>query len=235
MTLSEIVAEVKRNLGNPSSSTLEADIIRKINHVLRVELLVEGLRPYVANVETTTVADQDYIELATGFWRIHNERVFIRENTTSDYIRMTVFPDDWNKYVDTGKPLHYRIETEVSGSTVSLVMRLLQVPDDTYYIKYWYEYQETEYATDGSNDSDEPYLSQVYGNMPIIAGATYHMALMLNRQELAGIWRNRYKREEIPGLLRWQGQLEGSRAVIDQPHVYEGPSSPERDDYPSAY
>ena len=101
---------------------------------------------------------------------------------------------------DTGDVEYY---TLIYESGVPYIY-LRDIPDSVDCFQVWWYKEET----DLSGDSDEADISKAYGDMPIIAGATYEVALKLDLHPLAEIWKERYF-EEVGKLCQWQYDQQG--------------------------
>ena len=81
---------------------------------------------------------------------------------------------------------------------------LRDIPDSVDCFQIWWYKEET----DLSSDSDEADISKAYGDMPIIAVATYEVALKLDMHPFAEIWKERYL-EEVGKLFQLQYDSQG--------------------------
>lgn len=102
---------------------------------------------------------------------------------------------------DTGDVVYFDLVYE-SGVPY---LYLRDIPDSVDCLQIWWNKDETEL----SSDDDEADISKAYGDMPIIAGATYEVALKLDLHPLADIWKDRYF-EEVGKLCQWQYDSQGS-------------------------
>lgn len=218
MQLSELLTSIQHNLGNPANfdTTLATE---KINFILREDLYSRGLRPMLTKHTFTTVADQEYVALPTGFYRIHSDDqqtglVFITDGGDG-YVAMRMFPASWWKYVETSKPRHYRVAWNSTLTALALYLRA--IPDAAYAGFAYCECKETALSA----DADEANISKVFGDMPLIAGATAELALTYHKPELEEKWRKKYL-QEVAKLMTWQGTLEGIGVGPDEPATYDG-------------
>jgi len=212
--LSDLITEVRRNIGRTdvNDTTTEDMIKTAINRILTEYLPLEGLRPYKNNTTVSTTADTEYIDLSslTGFIGVVKDGVTVEDG--DDWT--TLYPMAQEEYNDsgTGKPQYFEIRF-VSNSPY---IYFRPIPDDAYNVKIWYYAKETEL----SDDTDEAILSQVYGDGPIIAGATMLVAKQLGIERLIAIWEREFYRFEVPKLLDWQHeQLEGDYKLLEHPYL----------------
>ena len=81
---------------------------------------------------------------------------------------------------------------------------LRDIPDSVDCFQIWWFKDETAL----SGDADEADMSKAYGDMPIIAGASYEVALKLDLHPLAETWMGRYY-HEVGKLCQWQYDSKG--------------------------
>jgi len=200
MTLSELRSEVRKNLGytDVTDTELNNSIDIAINYILTKDLVSEGLRPFRKSADVDTTADTEYISLSTltGFRRIAEDGVKIKSG--DDYIDLAPMNLIEMGSADTGEPSYY--EVSYNGSTPRMYLR--PIPDDTYTIRIYYYASPTEL----SSDDDEADLSVLYGDLPLIVGATWYIARQRGLYEIVKYWENEYEKEKSK-LFRWQHHL----------------------------
>jgi hypothetical protein len=203
MTLIELIGQVQNNLARTDSAT-KTMINTAINQVLE-QISKMQLNIYKVNTTLATTADVEYVSLSalTEFYGCVEDGVTIEDG------------DDWSELLpmlqslfditsDTGKPTDYSLVW--TANVPYLYFR--PVPDDAYNIKLWYYSGEPE-LTSTEDDNTSPKLSTMYGDMPIIAGATFETAMKLDLKDIAQQWYQRYMLE-INKLRDWDIGIEGS-------------------------
>ena len=121
-----------------------------------------------------------YVEIWEELWPVGLSRHDSRDSGDSEYFTLI-----W----ESGVPYVY----------------LRDIPDSVDCFQLWWFKDETALSA----DDDEADISKAYGDMPIIAGATYEVALKLDLHPLAEIWKERYY-EEVGKLCQWQYDSQGS-------------------------
>jgi len=205
MTYLEIRQEVQNNLGRTDTETTNY-INTAINQILTEDLPRYKPEIYKRISTLSTTAAQEYILLSslTNLHSFADQGVTVEDG--SDYVEIYPMVIEKEHISDTGKPTHYTVRWV---SDVAY-MYLRPVPDDAYSMKLWYYVKDTAL----SDDTDEASISTIYGDGPLIAGATMLTAEKLSIWDVYEIFKRRYEREEIPKLLNWQDWLEGQEKDI---------------------
>lgn len=205
MNYATLKTEVQANLGRSDTTTI-GYIETAINYVLTEDLPRRGLRPHVVTSEAlATTASQEYVDISslTGFQGFVRKGVAIEDG--DDWTVLTPMEESAMLITDEGKPAYHKVQ--YSAGSARLYLR--DIPDDAYDLRLKY------YAKQAalSGDSDEAYLSQTFGDMPIIAGATSEVALKLGIMDVHALWSRRYERE-VMKVMQWQYDLEGSEPFM---------------------
>jgi hypothetical protein len=193
MTFAELKNRVAVvNLGRSDDETLDK-AGEAINWVLCEYLPIKGLKPFLKTTDLTTTAEQEYIDLPEDFAGLKIAQVLQDDgsyNTMSDMM----WEDTENS--DTGEPSYKMILPSPAGWR----LYLRPVPDEVYTIRIWYYAKQTELT----NDDDEPVLSIIYGDGPVISGATWRLAVELEIESAVPKWEQIFHLVDLPSLLQWQ-------------------------------
>lgn len=209
MTFTELVSAVLDNFGNPDDAgDLETLIGEKINFVITEDLHSKGLPYYDTTATFSTVASQEYVAVPTGYARAQN--IFIKGSSDTDYDKpLGVFPIPEARYQTTGRPTKARVMYNATLAALGIHFR--PIPDAVYSGLVYYQRKET--SISGSQSS---ILSSIYGDMPIIAGATYWAALTLGR-DIVDRWDREYNRA-IGVMCEWFRTRSGEDYM--EPNLY---------------
>lgn len=229
MNLTNLRAEVAANLGKRDDITTQGYIDTAVNYILREDLPFRGLvQPYKTSTESfSTTASQEYVDISslTGFVGIieDTDEVFNSGVTIADgdnWRTLYRLTQDMLSNEDESEPDYY----EIRWSSTSPYLYLRPIPDAVYSLQIWYYAKETTL----SSGTDESTLSQVYGDGPLIAGATWRVAQKLNLQDLEDRWGIEYfggykggRRVvgEVPKLLAWQEKMQGGEKYLVHPYL----------------
>lgn len=189
------------NLGRDSTGDL-TKAGDSINWVLTEHLPKVGLLPFKKNTDLTTVADQEYVDLPSDFESLTMARVL---QSGGDYEIMS--DSEWADFEvsDTGEPAFKMVMPSTTGWR--LYLRL--IPDDAYTINIWYDAKEATLSADETT----PQLSTIYGDAPIISGATWRLALTLGLEKDEYKWGRIFNKVDLPELLAWQGKVKGYKST----------------------
>lgn len=198
------------NLGRDSSGDL-SKAGDAINWLLTEHLPMVGLKPFLKNDDLTTVADQEYVDLPADFAMLEMARVL--QGSGGDYQIMS--DSVWEDFEEssTGEPGFKMVLPSTTGWR--MYMRL--IPDDAYTINIWYHAKEAELTLDATT----PLLSTIYGDAPIISGATWRLALTLGLEKDDRKWDKIFNKIDLPELLSWQGKLKGFRMTAPTHNPYK--------------
>jgi hypothetical protein len=108
---------------------------------------------------------------------------------------------DWEDFevMSEGEPEFKKVLPSATGWR----MYLRYVPDDAYTIKIWYYAKQVKLVSPTDNGST-PILSTIFGDAPIISGATWRTALELGLDTDANRWGNIFINIDLPELISWQ-------------------------------
>ena len=173
---------------------------KAINWILTEYLPARGLKPFLVNTNLTTTDTVEYVALPDNFAGLKSARVL---QSGGDYIGLADF--EWSQFdeVETGEPT----EKMVLPSTTGWRLYLRLTPDDTYTINIWYFARQTELTADGTT----PILSTIYGDAPIISGATWRTAVVLGLKDAISRWDYTFRKIDFPELLAFQARIEGRK------------------------
>jgi len=208
MNFTELQSEVATvNLGRSDSTSLTY-AGKAINYTLQEDLVARGLKPFLTSTTVTTTADQEYVDLPSGFMGLKWAGI---QQSDNDYDLLTKMDwDDYEAASATGEPDNY----DILPGTSSWRMYLRLTPDDAYTIKIWYLAKPS--ALSGSTTS---IVSTLYGDTPIISGATWRLAVMLGIDAAIARWRRQYIDHDLKNLLRIQDNLRGAMTVVGRSPV----------------
>lgn len=210
MNFTQIVADVLKNLGNPDDSGEILTLVQdKVNFVVTDDLHAHGLPFYESTGTFSTVASQEYVAVPTGFARAN--LVFVKGVSDTDYNRpLDIFEIAETMDMTTGQPTKHRIM--YNATLLALGIHFRPIPDAVYSGKIYYARKET--ALSGTNTA---ILSTIYGDLPIIAGATYWSAFQLHRFDLASVWKAAYQ-DSMGALFEWLRERHG--LPYEEPGLY---------------
>jgi hypothetical protein len=210
MTYDEIVDDVLNNLGNPDDDGEILSLVQdKVNFVITEDLHAKGLPFYESTATFSTVADQEYVAVPTGFVRAN--LVFIKKTSDVDYDSpLRIFEIAETRDMTTGQPEKHRVMYNATLAAPAIHFR--PIPDAVYSGKIYYARKES--ALSGSSTA---ILSSIYGDMPIIAGATYWSAFQLRRLDTAAIWKGEYQ-EAVAAMCEWLRERHG--LPYEEPGLY---------------
>lgn len=210
MNFTEIVNEVLFNLGNADDAGEILTLVQgKVNFVLAEDLHTRGLGYYDANAVFVTVASQEYVAVPTGF--VDTRNVFIKQTGDVSYGKpLGLYRTDETWDLSPGYPTKFRIEYNATLAALGIHFR--PIPDTVYDGKIYYYRKET--AISGTQTA---ILSAIYGDMPIIAGATYWSAIALRRYDTANAWLVEY-RKSTGAMCEWMRSRSGME--YNEPGLY---------------
>lgn len=200
MNFGELKTEIAdTNLGRDDAES--ATIAGKaINWLLTEYMPARGLKPFLSNTNLTTTADTEYVDLPSNFAGLKSARLL---QSGGDYHELSDF--EWSQFdeVETGEPT----EKMVLPSTTVWRLYLRLTPDDTYTINIWYYARQTALTADDTT----PILSTIYGDAPIISGATWRTAVILGLKDAISRWDYTFRKIDFPELLAFQARMEGRK------------------------
>jgi hypothetical protein len=199
MTLSELINQIAVvNLGRTDADTADSAEF-SINWLLTEYLPLKGLKPFLKTTNLSTVAHQEYVDMPSDYAGLKIAQLL----QSDDY--KTMSEADWEDFevMDEGTPEFKRI-LPYSGTTPTWRMYLRLIPDDIYTIKIWY-YAKQDKLESPADDAVIPILSAIYGDAPIISGATWRTAMSLGLDTDASRWGKIFNGIDLPELISWQG------------------------------
>lgn len=210
MNFTEIVEEVLDNLGNPDDAGELLTLAQnKVNFVITEDLHTRGLPYYDSTATFSTVASQEYVAVPEGFVRAQN--VFLKASGETDYGRpLGIFELPETRDMATDRPTKFRVM--YNATLAALGVHFRPIPDAVYSGKIYYARRET--ALSGTQTA---IIAAIYGDMPIIAGATYWSAVNLRRLDLAAMWQAEYNRT-IAAMCEWLRDRQGG--IYEEPGLY---------------
>ena len=201
------------NLGRSDAATLVMAGYA-INWLLVEHLPQRRLKPFLKNDDLSTTENVEYVALPSDFASLKIARVL--QSDATSYLTMSDM--EWEDLElgtdDTGEPSNKMVLPTTDGWR--LYMR--EIPDDTYTINIWYYARQTELTADATT----PLLSTIYGDAPIISGATWRLAANLGIDKEATKWKGIFDKVDLPELLSWQAHVDGYKAFKPIKNPYGG-------------
>lgn len=215
MNLGELVEEIQINLGTRTDTETEASIKKAINWILREELPSRGLESFLTEDPSLlkTIIGQEYVVLPDGFGGVCKNGFAIESG--NNYIPLTPMNTVRLHTRDSGTPSKFKVLSgfEWGIPTGRMWAYLRPIPNAEKNLHLWYYWKQTTLTS----PTHEALISKIYGDSPIISGATWWINKSLHDIEQEAKWYAYYEKD-VANLLDWQSKLEGEPVIEAGPY-----------------